>query len=251
MKKQNTAVSKQYRLKRDVAPLCFMLSSNHNKRSALLYFDEEKGINRPLRYARNQKSPFEDEQDGNAILEPVVFEDGFLQVDRSNQVLQEFLSYHPGNGMIFEEIDNKRDAAEELEIEELILDAQLLARDLDIAMLETVARVLIGANADKLSTAELRRDVLVFSRNYPEEFIDVLNDPALQMYDDVAKFFNMEFLLMKNQNRDVYFNLSKNKTKMLTVPYGEDPKDIVSSYFQTDEGVETYKLLTNTMKKKK
>ena len=117
-KKVKTAVAKQYRLRRDTAPLCFMLNSNHNKRSPLLYFDEEQGVNRPLRYARNQKSPFEDEQDGNAILEPVVFEDGFLMVDRSNQVLQEFLSYHPGNGMIFEEIDNKKDAAEELEVEE-------------------------------------------------------------------------------------------------------------------------------------
>tara|TARA_R110000751_G_scaffold256477_1_gene355931 strand:+ start:37 stop:792 length:756 start_codon:yes stop_codon:yes gene_type:complete len=251
MKKEKTAVSKQYRLKRDVAPLCFMLASNHNKRSALLYFDEETGTNRPLRYARNQKSPFEDEQDGNAILEPVVFEDGFLSVDRSNQVLQEFLYLHPGNGMIFEEIDNKKDAAEELEIEELILDAQLLARDLDIQMLETVSRVLMGAGADKLSTAELKRDILVFSRNHPEEFIDVLNDPALKMYDDVVQFFGIGSIIMKNQNRDVYFNLTKNKTKMLTVPYGEDPKDIVSSYFQTDEGVETYKLLTNSMKKKK
>jgi len=228
-----------------------MLASNHNKRTSLLYFDEDTGTNRPLRYARNQKSPFEDEQDGNAILEPVVFEDGFLNVDRSNQVLQEFLSYHPGNGMIFEEIDNKKDAAEELEIEELILDAQLLARDLDIAMLETVARVLIGANSDKLSTAELKRDILVFSRNYPEEFIDVLNDPALQMYDDVVQFFGTQLLLMKNQNRDVYFNLAKNKSKMLTLPYGEEANDIVASYFQTDEGVETYKLLKNTMKKKK
>mgnify|MGYP003651535918 CR=1 FL=1 len=251
MKKTNNAVSKQYRLKGEVAPLCFMLASNHNKRTSLLYFDEEKGINRPLRYARNQKSPFEDEQDGNAILEPVVFEDGFLLVDRSNQVLQEFLSYHPGNGMIFEEIDNKKDAAEELEIEELILDAQLLARDLDIQMLETVSRVLMGSNADKLSTAELKRDILVFSRNYPEDFINILNDPALQMYDDVVQFFGASIIIMKNQNRDVYFNLTKNKTKMLTVPYGEDPKDIVSSYLQTDEGVETYKLLKNTLNKKK
>ena len=251
MKKTTTAVSKQYRLKREVAPLCFMLNSHHNKRSPLLYFDEETGINKPLRYARNQKSPFEDEQDGNAILEPVVFEDGFLLVDRTNQVLQEFLSYHPGNGMIFEEIDNKKDAAEELEVEELVLDAQLLARDLDLGMLETVSRVLMGGNADKLSTAELKRDILVYSRNYPIEFIEMLNDPALQMYDDVAQFFASVLLIIKNKNRDVYFNLEKNKTKMLTIPFGEDPNDIVASYFQTNEGVETYKLLKNSLNKKK
>ena len=243
--------NKAYRLTGNQYPLSYMLASRHSKRSPLLHFDDDQGINRPLRYARNQKSPFEDEQDGNAILEPVVFEDGFLLVDRANQVLQEFLSYHPGNGMIFEEIDNKKDAAEELEVEELVLDAQLLARDLDLGMLETVSRVLIGGNADKLSTAELKRDILVYSRNYPIEFIEMLNDPALQMYDDVAQFFASVLLIIKNKNRDVYFNLEKNKTKMLTIPFGEDPNDIVASYFQTNEGVETYKLLKNSLNKKK
>jgi hypothetical protein len=184
-------------------------------------------------------------------MEPIVFEDGFLTVDRTNQVLQHFLSLHPGNGMIFDEIDEAKDAAEELEIEELILDAQLLARDLDIAMLETVARVLLGSGADKLSTAELKRDILVFSRNHPEDFIDILNDPALQMYDDVVQFFSKNLLTLRNNQRDVYFNLAKNKTKMLTVPYGEQPNDIVSSYLQTDEGLETYKLLKQMLKKKK
>jgi hypothetical protein len=251
MKKTTTPVTKQYRLKRDVAPLCFMLNSHHNKRSPLLYFDEETGINKPLRYARNQKTPFEEEQDGNAIMEPIVFEDGFLTVDRTNQVLQQFLSLHPGNGMIYEQIDDAKDAAEELEIEELILDAQILARDLDIAMLETVGRVLLGGGADKLSTAELKRDILVFSRNYPEDFIDILNDPALQIADDVVKFFSANLLGLRNNGRDVYFNLAKNKSKMLTVPYGEDANDIVGSYLQTDEGVETYKLLKNMLKKNK
>jgi hypothetical protein len=251
MKKTTTPVTKQYRLKRDVAPLCFMLNSHHNKRSPLLYFDEETGINKPLRYARNQKTPFEEEQDGNAIMEPIVFEDGFLTVDRTNQVLQQFLSLHPGNGMIYEQIDDAKDAAEELEIEELILDAQILARDLDIAMLETVGRVLLGGGADKLSTAELKRDILVFSRNHPEDFIDILNDPALQIADDVVKFFSANLLGLRNNGRDVYFNLAKNKSKMLTVPYGEDANAIVGSYLQTDEGVETYKLLKNMLKKNK
>ena len=112
MKKMtSTPVAKTYRLLREVAPLSFMLASHHNKRTPLLYFDEEKGINRPLRYARNQKSPFEDEQDGNAIMEPIVFEDGFLRVERGNQVLQKFLYYHPHNGSIFEELNPAKDAA--------------------------------------------------------------------------------------------------------------------------------------------
>ena len=250
MKQKQKPVAKSYRLKSDSAPLSLMLSSHHNHRSPLLYFDEEKGINRPLRYARNQKSPFEDEQDGNAIMEPIIFEDGFLHVERNNQVLQEFLSLHPANGQIFEEVNQARDAAEELEVEELILEAQLLARDMPTSKLEMVCRVLMGARADKMSTAELKRDVLVYARNNPEDFIDTLNDPALQMYDDVVQIFSKNLLSKRNKGRDVYFNLKDNKTKILTVPYGEDANDIMASYFQTDDGVETYKLLKQMLKGK-
>ena len=61
-----------YILKSHSTPLSFMLNSRNTRRSPLLYFDEEKGVNRPLRYARNQKTPFEDDQDDNIILEPIV-----------------------------------------------------------------------------------------------------------------------------------------------------------------------------------
>ena len=245
---KSTPVAKQYRLTRDVAPLSFMLSSHHNKRTPLLYFDEETGQNRALRYARNQKSPFEDEQDGNAILEPIVFEDGFLNVDRGNQVLQQFLYYHPQNGQVFEEVNKALDAAEELEVEELILDAQILAKDLELSTLESLSRVLFGSVSANRSTAELKRDMLIYARYNPAEFIDMLNDPSLEIYDNVSQFFGTTLLLLKNKNRDIYFNLPKNKTKLLTVPFGEDPEDIAASYMQTDEGIETYKLLTKILK---
>ncbi len=70
MKKQ--IKDRVYVLKSDSTPLSFMLASRNTRRFPLMYFDEEKGVNRSLRYARNQKTPFEDEQDDNAILEPVV-----------------------------------------------------------------------------------------------------------------------------------------------------------------------------------
>ena len=104
MKKTQNYTSKSYRLKNNRTPLAYMLSSHHSKRTNLLHFDEATGENRALRYARNQKSPFEDEQDGNVIMEPIIFEDGLLHVPKQNQVLQYFLSLHPGNGSIFEEL---------------------------------------------------------------------------------------------------------------------------------------------------
>ena len=87
-----------YKLTRNKAPLSCIIPSRHSQRSPLLYFDEDKGYNRALRYARNQKSCFEDEQDGSAIVEPIIFEEGMLRVPKNNPVLQAFLHYHPLNG---------------------------------------------------------------------------------------------------------------------------------------------------------
>ena len=73
--------------------------------------------------------------------------------------------------------------------------------------------------------------------------LDLVNDPMLELQDDVVKLFGLSKLVKRNKNKDIYFNLPKNKTKLMTVPYGEDPIYIVASFFQSDEGVETYKLL--------
>ena len=250
MKKKQKVEAKFYKLKRDVAPLTYMLASRNSQRYPLLWFDEEKGINRPLRYARNQKSPFEDEQDGNAILEPIVFEDGVLFVPKTNQVLQKFLYYHPQRDMVFEEINKERDAQEELEYVEAALEAQVIAKNLEFEKLVSVARVLLGSQAEKMSSVELKRDILLYAKENPVDFLDTLNDPMLEMQDTVYQFFNKTYLVFRNGNKDVYFNLPKNKKKLLTVPFGEDPYFIVASHFQSDEGIEIYKLLKKRLEKK-
>jgi hypothetical protein len=241
--------AKSYRLKGDQAPLSYMLSSRHSQRSPLLYFDEETGVNEPLRYARNQKSPFENQQDGNAILEPIVFEDGMLSVSKENQVLQKFLELHPSNGYVFEEI-NKERAASELEQVEFELEAQLEAKKVttDLSKLTQVCRVLMGNAVENMTTAELKRDILVYAKNYPDDFLDTINDPMLELMDDVYQFFNLSLLTIRNNGKDVYYNLSNNKKKMLTIPFGEDPNFIVASFMRSDDGLEVYKLLKNKIK---
>ena len=219
MKKNTTLKAKAYRLKNGNSPLAYMLSSRHSRRSPLLYFDEEKGINRPLRYARNQKTPFEDDQDGNAILEPVVFEDGMLYVPRENQVLQQFLHYHPSNGSLFEEIDEAKDAQEELISVELEVDALVMARDLEVDKLLSVCRVLMGNHVDKLTIPQLKRDILIYAKANPEDFIDTVNDPMLELQDEVRRFMVNGYLIFKNSKKDIYFNLPGNKKKLLTINF--------------------------------
>jgi hypothetical protein len=242
MKTKQPFVDKVYKLRRGMAPLSYTLPSKNSHRHALLYFDADKGYNRALRYSSNQKSPFEDEQDKNVILEPIIFENGFLRVPKTNPVLQYFLEIHPDNGKLFEIVDNERDAETELEVMNYEVDALIAAKTLGLSELERIGRVILGRDVTKMSTPELKRDVLVYARNNPKEFLNTLNDPMTNMTSTVALMFDKNILSYR-AGKDVHFNLPNNKKRMLTVPYGESRDYIVASYLQSDEGLETLKLL--------
>ncbi len=243
MKTKEKYTSKSYRLTRDVAPLTFMLPSRNTKRYPLLWFDEDKGVNRPLRYAVNQKTPFEDEQDGNAIVEPIIFEDGFLHVEKRNQVLQQFLHHHPMYGKSFMEVNDEKDASEDVEILNLEVDALIEARQLSLGQLENIASVIFGIDTSKVSTAEMKRDVLLYARSYPEDFLDVVRDPELKLQATSRRFFEVGLLQFRKNQKEVWFSTTTNKKKMLNVPFGDDPYMTVVSYFQSDEGIDALKFL--------
>jgi len=90
---------------------------------------------------------------------------------------------------------------------------------------------------------------LLYAKHEPQDFMDILNDPMLDLQDTVYQLFDSQLLSLRNQNRDVYFNLPKNKKKLLTVPFGEEYSYIVASYMQSDEGIETFKLLKKYLNK--
>ena len=244
MKKNTTTVDKTYKLKSNATPISFTLPSRNTSR----YFDEENNTNRALRYARNQKSPFEDEQDGNFILEPVIFDDGFLNVPRTNPVLQQFLHYHPMNGSVFLEVDKTVDAAKEVEDLNFEVDALIEARQLSIEQLEVVSRVMFQKDVTTVSTAELRRDVLIYAKKEPKSFLEILNDPLLKLQSNVQLFFAHNLLQFRNGQREVWYNTKSNKKKMMSIPFGEDPFETVALFLKSDEGIEVLKFLEISLK---
>ncbi len=214
--------------------MSFMLASRNTIAKRLYHFDGK--VNRELRYARNQKSPFVDEQDGNFILEPIIFEDGFLRVEDSNPVLQKFLELHPDNGTSFVEVDSKKDAQKELDWLELEADALSKARTIDYAMMENVARIALSIDPSRISTQELKRDIIIYAKNNPEEFLSIVNDPNVAHDGLVARLFDYGTLVVKRNA--VHYNLTNNKSKLLIIPAGQDAHEAVSSYFVTEEGAE-------------
>jgi hypothetical protein len=236
------ATNKVYKLKSG-SPLSYTLASRNHPRFPLMWYDEKNNTNRALRYAVNQKSPFEDEQDGNAIIEPIVFEDGFLSVPKNNPVLQEFLHYHPLNGTVFSEVDREKDATQEVSELNIEVDALIEARQLTIDQIEMLTRVMFGKDPSTVSTAELKRDILIFAKNDPHEFLNILNDPELKFHAKVRLFFDNKLLTLKNNNKEVWFSTATNKKKMLSVPFNEDPYDAAARFLQSDEGIDSLKML--------
>ena len=234
-----------YLLKLQEAPLSYYIAHKDTPRKRLLYYDEETNANHPLRYARNSRSPFQDDQDANVIVEPIVFEDGVLTVPKSNPVLQEFLYYHPGNGTEFYEFDAERDAQED--VQELFseIDALLLARDLadkDLSTLEAIARLALNGNVDLMSSAEIKRDMMLFAKRYPQDFMEAASDPLLKVNNMAARAFSTGYFTFRG-NKDIHFNLKDNKKRLMTVPFGHDHIHALASHLQSDEGIELFKFL--------
>ena len=106
---------------------------------------------------------------------------------------------------------------------------------------------MLGLKVDKLSSAELKRDILLYAKRSPREFLEAIDDPMVKIQNMVVRCFEASLLGMRNKGKDVYFNLKDNKSKLLTVPFGEDPIFIVASYLNSEDGLETYKLLDSRL----
>jgi hypothetical protein len=241
---------KTYVLLRQERPVSFVLQSKSNKRKPLLCFDANKRTNRELRYSPNQKSPFVDEQDGTALLEHIVFEDGMLYVPAENQILQAFLHYHPENGRTFEEKDNEKDAIKQLERYDREEDAIVTVRNLNLDECKTLIRIATHEDVNKLTAAEIKHNARVLARNQPEEVLRILSDPLLKVQNIVARAFEDKILQQKGKMRDVYLNnKSHGRTvanRILSVPPGENHIYTVSKFLQSNEGLEVLKLV-NTL----
>ena len=248
MSKNILPSDKVYKLKNGT-PLSYTLASRNHPRFPLMWYDEKNNINRALRYAVNQKSPFEDQQDGNAILEPIIFEDGMLSVPKNNPVLQEFLHYHPLNNVVFTEVNKEKDASAEVFDLNIEVDAIVEARQLTIEQIEMLSRVIFGKDPSILSTAELKRDLLVFAKNEPKEFLNIINDPELKFQAKIRQFFESRLLTLKNNDKEIWFNTATNKKKMMSIPFGDDAYDAAASYLQSDEGIDSLKMLETSLGK--
>jgi len=229
-----------YYLRNNKSPLTLTIPSRHTKKHSLLYFDEQTGKQREIRYATNQDSPLVDEQKGEATLGHIIFRDGDLKVPKEKQNLQKLLSlYHPLKGKMYEEFSAVEEAEDDLDILDLQIDALNAARNMDIDQSEAILRVELGSKVNSMSSKEIKRDILLFARNNPQLFISLANDENVQLRNVAIRAAEVGIINLSPDQRT--FTWGSNGRKLMNVPFDENPYSAFAAFLKTDEGVEIYK----------
>ena len=223
-----------YYLKGRKKPLSYSIRSNN-----LFWFDKEKGYEREIKYCQNQNTSFVDEMKGDQRLEHIIFRSGSLFVPKEKTVLQKFLSlYHPHNNKLFYEHKPAEIAANQIDILEMEVEALVAAKNIDIDMAEAIMRVEVGSEVSKMSSKELKRDLLLYAKNNPAVFLELLNDDNVVLRNFGIKAVEQGVLKLSSDQR--YFTWASNNRKVMTVPFDEHPYTALAHWFKTDEGMEIY-----------
>jgi hypothetical protein len=239
--------NRYYHLLNNKSPLTFTISSRHSIRKPLLYFDEEKGYNRELRYATNQKSCFADEQVGPVTIGRIVFEEGVLFVPKENVQLQKMLSlYHPNKNRLYAEKDDVVIATDELDHLEMEQHAVNAAFSMDVDQAEAILRVEQGTSVNSLSSKELKRDLVILAKRNPALFIELANDENVELRNIAIKATEANIIKLSQDQRT--FNWASNGKKLMTIPFDENPYSAMAAFFKTDEGVEVFKSIQKKLK---
>tara|TARA_Y100001938_G_C8003552_1_gene386073 strand:- start:211 stop:1035 length:825 start_codon:yes stop_codon:yes gene_type:complete len=215
--------------------------------SNIYWFDEEAGYERELKYCENQRTAFVDEMKGDQRLSHIIFRNGVLFVEKEKTVLQKLLSlYHPHRDKIYYEYKPAKIAEQQIDMLELEADAIVAARTLDIDMAEAIMRVEVGSKVSKMSSSELKRDLLIFARKNPALFLELLGDDNVQLRNVGIKAVEEGILKLSRNQREILW--ASNDRKLMTIPFDEHPYTALAAWFKTDEGLEVYNQIEKRLK---
>ena len=235
-----------YILKGEFSPVSYTIQGRHTPRKPLMWFDEGLKINREIRLATNQKSLFVDEQDGFVTLTHIMFQDGVLNVPRTEINMQKLLSiYHPDKDKVWEEVDVRKKAADEIDLLEYELKALNLVQELDIDHLEAIMRTELGSSVGSMSSKELKRDAYKFAKKDPSLFIELSQDEDIKLRNLANRAVEQGIIMLTDDN--TVFKFASNDKKIMTVPFDQNPYAALAQYFKTDEGIDLMKSLTKKL----
>ena len=241
---------KTYRLTNDRSGLSFQLKVG--RKGTLLIMDEEKEIQVPIRHAPNTGTIFHKDQHEHAKVEPIIFYNGYLEVPADAVITQMFLDAHPdnaaNNGRWFEEVDDAKEAEEDIAIEERVLEVKgaILAKSKEengIYELQAVLSVMKGSvvSTADMTPGELKRDLYQEASTNPSYFLNeagdvtIFDDIEIRMKHMTLMSLQAGILIKSNNGKSMLWG--KSKESIITAPPGVSIVDHFSEYLTTDDGL--------------
>ena len=121
---------------------------------------------------------------------------------------------------------------------ELEIDALNAAMSMEIDQMEAIVRTQAGNKASKMTSKELKRDLINIAKSDPILFLELANDENINIRNMGIKAVEAGIIKLSADQRT--FSWGSNNKKLVTVPYEENPYSALTAFFKTDEGVEIY-----------
>ena len=118
------------------------------------------------------------------------------------------------------------------------MEALNAAINLDISMAEAVMRSIIGSKVSKMSSKELKRDLLIEAKKSPKLIMSLINDDNVHLRNIGVKAVEASIITLASNQRT--FHLKSTGQKLMTVPFDEHPYSALAAWFKTDEGMDIY-----------
>ena len=126
------------------------------------------------------------------------------------------------------------------------IEALTLAQTIEIDHAEAILRSEIGNAVSKMTSKELKRDLLLFARKNPILFLELANDENINIRNIGIKATEMGIIKLSSDQRT--FMWGTNDRKLITVPFDENPYSALAAYFKTDEGIEVFQTIEKKLK---
>ena len=200
-----------------------------------MFWDEDTKKRRELRYYSAAPSPFVDAQpDSGVSVEHIFFKAGYLFTEKEDIALQQFLAVHPDNGKIFVELKPEQDAAEGNADYELVADAFVAVKALDVDAVLALMYAEMGNDVFTTPYKIIKNDLWVLTDEDPKYVLDLIDNPATQETYIAAQALKFKVVRTTDGGRTIRWG--KGQTKVCSVSVDNGPVKGLATYFGTDDG---------------
>jgi hypothetical protein len=156
-----------------------------------------------------------------------------------------FLDLHPGNrtngGGLFEEVNTEHKAQLDVDTEFILHDAIGLVRNKSIDELLPVA-IYLGVDTNQ-KNAEIKRELLLEAKANPSKFIQLFDNPVVQVRASIKKAIDFQILRSKEDGM-YWFDSGR---LIISTPAGQDTVEVMARFCLSEKGSILYNELKSQL----